>query len=97
MSPSHKHPQGCFSSFLGYDVLEFLLDMPDTSKFLNSNYMEGKSEDISDAAEDTKEYWEEEIEFLEARLRGEQGEIDDEDRTSCEEALSAAKENLASL
>ena len=53
--------------------------------------------DISDGAEDTKEYWEEEIEFLEARLRGEQGEIDAEDRSSCEEALKIAKANLASL
>jgi len=59
--------------------------------------MDNKSEDISDGAEDTKEYWEDEIEFLEARLRGEQGEIDGEDRSSCEEALKIAKENLASL
>lgn len=71
--------------------------MPDTNRFLKSEYMDGKSEDISDGAEDTKEYWEEEIEFLEARLRGEQGEIDAEDRSSCEEALKIAKENLASL
>jgi len=41
------------------------------------------------------EHWEDEIDFLEARLRGEQGEIDPEDRETCEEALAIAKENLA--
>lgn len=71
--------------------------MPDTNRFLNSKYMDGKSEDIPDGAEDTKDYWEEQISFLENRLNGEQGEIDDEDRASCEEALQIAKENLASL
>lgn len=70
--------------------------MPDTNRFLNSRYMDDKSEDISDGAEETKEYWEDEIDFLEARLRGEHGEIDAEDRSSCEEALKIAKENLAS-
>jgi len=59
--------------------------------------MDDKSEDIDESVEDTKEHWEEEIEFLEARLNGEHGEIDDEDRESCEEALKIAKENLASL
>lgn len=71
--------------------------MPDTNRFLKSEYMDNKSEDISDGQKDTKEYWEEEIAFLEERLNGEQGEIDDEDKSSCEEALKIAKENLSSL
>ncbi len=33
--------------------------------------------------------------FLEARLNGSQGDIDIEDRAACEEALKAAKVNLA--
>ena len=41
------------------------------------------------------EHWLEEIEFLEQRLRGEQGDIDKDDRETCEEALAIAKENLA--
>ncbi len=41
------------------------------------------------------EHWEEEIEFLEQRLRGEQGDIDQDDRDACTEALAIAKENLA--
>ena len=71
--------------------------MSGTDRFLRSGYVDGESEDIGDGGEDTKEYWEEEISFLEERLNGEQGEIDDEDRASCEEALKIAKENLASL
>ena len=66
--------------------------MPDTNRFLKSEYMDGKSEDISDGAEEDTGIKEEEIEFLEARLRR-QGEIDAEDRSSCEEALKIAKEN----
>ena len=42
-----------------------------------------------------KNYWIDEIAFLEARLNGSQGDIDSEDRLACEEALKAAKENLA--
>ena len=40
-------------------------------------------------------YWIDEIAFLEARLNGSQGDIDSEDRAACEEALQAAKANLA--
>ncbi|WP_255444596.1 hypothetical protein [Synechococcus sp. PROS-U-1] len=40
-------------------------------------------------------YWIDEIAFLEARLNGSQGDIDNEDRAACEEALKAAKANLA--
>ena len=42
------------------------------------------------------EHWLEEIEFLEQRLRGDQGDIDNEDKETCEEALAIAKEKLAS-
>ncbi len=42
-----------------------------------------------------KGYWIDEIAFLEARLNGSQGDIDNEDRAACEEALKAAKANLA--
>ena len=41
------------------------------------------------------EHWQEEIDFLEQRLRGDQGEIDKDDRDTCLEALAIAKENLA--
>ena len=43
-----------------------------------------------------KEYWIDEISFLESRLNGSQGDIDSEDRSACEEALKIAKENLSS-
>ena len=42
-----------------------------------------------------RHHWIEEIAFLEARLNGSQGDIDKEDRAACEEALKAAKVNLA--
>ena len=42
-----------------------------------------------------RHHWIEEIAFLEARLNGSQGDIDKEDRSACEEALKAAKVNLA--
>ena len=41
------------------------------------------------------DHWIEEIAFLVARLNGNHGEIDKEDRAACEEALKAAKINLA--
>lgn len=41
-----------------------------------------------------RNHWIAEIAFLEARLNGSQGEIDNEDRIACEEALRAAKINL---
>jgi hypothetical protein len=40
------------------------------------------------------EHWLEEIEFLEQRLRGEQGDIDKDDKEACEVALAIAKEKL---
>ena len=43
-----------------------------------------------------KDYWIDEIAFLEARLNGSQGEIDAEDRSACEQALKTAKSNLSS-
>lgn len=41
------------------------------------------------------EHWQEEIDFLEERLRGGQGDIDKDDKETCIEALAIAKENLA--
>jgi hypothetical protein len=41
------------------------------------------------------EHWQEEIDFLERRLRGEQGDIDKDDKETCTEALAIAKGNLA--
>ena len=43
----------------------------------------------------SKEYWIDEIAFLEARLSGSQGDIDSDDRKACEEALKVAKVNLS--
>ncbi len=43
-----------------------------------------------------KDYWIDEIAFLESRLNGSQGDIDSEDRLACEEALKIAKQNLSS-
>ena len=42
-----------------------------------------------------KTYWMDEIDFLEARLNGDQGDIDSDDRKACEEALKLAKMNLS--
>ena len=42
-----------------------------------------------------RQHWMEEIAFLEARLNGSHGDIDKEDRVACEEAMKAAKINLA--
>ena len=53
------------------------------------------SEPVTDQQGKDKAYWIDEIAFLEARLNGSQGEIDNEDRAACEEALKAAKANLA--
>ncbi len=49
---------------------------------------------MSDTTKD-RNYWIDEIAFLEARLNGSQGDIDKDDRAACEEALKAAKSNLA--
>ena len=40
------------------------------------------------------EHWEDEISFLEDRLGGMHGDIDDEDREACVDALEIAKTNL---
>ena len=53
------------------------------------------SEQVTDQQNKDKGYWIDEIAFLEARLNGSQGDIDNEDRAACEEALKAAKANLA--
>ena len=50
---------------------------------------------VTDQQDKNKTYWIDEIAFLEARLNGSQGDIDNEDRAACEEALKAAKANLA--
>ena len=42
----------------------------------------------------SKEYWMDEIAFLEARLNGSQGDIDSDDRKACEVALKLAQGNL---
>ena len=41
-----------------------------------------------------RHYWIDEIAFLEARLNGSQGDIDQDDRAACEDALKAAIDNL---
>ena len=53
------------------------------------------SEQVTDQQNKDKGYWIDEIAVLEARLNGSQGDIDNEDRAACEEALKAAKANLA--
>ena len=50
---------------------------------------------VTDQQDKDRAYWIDEIAFLEARLNGSQGDIDSEDRAACEEALTAAKANLA--
>jgi hypothetical protein len=40
------------------------------------------------------EHWEDEIQFLNDRLSGKHGDIDEEDREACEDALEIAKANL---
>ena len=50
---------------------------------------------VTDQQDKDKTYWIDEIAFLKARLNGSQGDIDNEDRAACEEALKAAKANLA--
>ena len=53
------------------------------------------SKRVTDQQDKGRAYWIDEIAFLEARLNGSQGDIDSEDRAACEEALKAAKANLA--
>lgn len=54
------------------------------------------SKRVTDQQGKDKNYWIDEIAFLEARLNGSQGDIDNEDQAACEKALKAAKANLAS-
>ena len=49
---------------------------------------------MTDQQNKGKDYWIDEIAFLESRLNGSQGDIDSEDRAACEDALKAAKANL---
>ena len=51
---------------------------------------------MANDSDKSKDYWIDEISFLESRLNGSQGDIDSEDRLACEEALKIAKENLSS-
>ena len=53
------------------------------------------SKRVTDQQDKGRAYWIDAIAFLEARLNGSQGDIDSEDRAACEEALKAAKANLA--
>ena len=55
------------------------------------------SKQMTDEQNKDKTYWIDEIAFLEARLNGSQGDIDNEDRNACEEALKAAKAKLAAF
>ena len=55
------------------------------------------SERVTDQQSKDKNYWIDEIAFLEARLNGSQGDIDTEDQAACEEALKVAKANLAAF
>ena len=52
---------------------------------------------VMDQQNKDKDYWIDEIAFLESRLNGSQGDIDNDDRAACEEALKAAREKLASF
>ena len=52
------------------------------------------SDFINDSITLGVEHWEDEIQFLNDRLSGKHGDIDDEDREACEEALKIAKTNL---
>lgn len=55
------------------------------------------SKQVTDEQNKDKTYWIDEIAFLEARLNGSQGDIDNEDRNACEEALKTAKAKLATF
>ena len=56
---------------------------------------DSRQRQMSNESDKNKEYWIDEIAFLEARLNGSQGDIDSEDRSACEEALKTAKTNLS--
>ena len=58
---------------------------------------EFSAQGVMDQQNQDKDYWIDEIAFLESRLNGSQGDIDNDDRAACEEALKAAREKLASF
>ena len=66
--------------------------MKDDDFYLDGDNDDDSATSITDLG---TEHWQEEIDFLEQRLRGDQGEIDKDDRDTCLEALAIAKENLA--
>ena len=59
--------------------------------------LEFSAQAVMDQQIKDKDYWIDEIAFLESRFNGRQGAIDSDDRAACEDALKAARENLASF
>ena len=59
--------------------------------------LELSAQGVMEQQNQDKDYWIDEIAFLESRLNGSQGDIDNDDRAACEEALKAAREKLASF
>ena len=59
--------------------------------------LEFSAQGVMEQQNQDKDYWIAEIAFLESRLNGSQGDIDNDDRAACEEALKAAREKLASF
>ena len=59
--------------------------------------LEFSAQGVMEQQNQDKNYWIDEIAFLESRLNGSQGDIDNDDRAACEEALKAAREKLASF
>ena len=59
--------------------------------------LEFSAQGVMDQQNKDKDYWIDEIAFLESRLNGSQGDIDNDDRAACEEALKASREKLASF
>ena len=59
--------------------------------------LEFSAQGVMEQQNKDKDYWIDEIAFLESRLNGSQGDIDSDDRAACEEALKAAREKLASF
>ncbi len=62
---------------------------------MKREYKDSRQRQMSNESEKNREYWIDEIAFLEARLNGSQGDIDSEDRSACEEALKTAKTNFS--
>ena len=59
--------------------------------------LEFSAQGVMEQQNKDKNYWIDEIAFLASRLNGSQGDIDNDDRAACEEALKAAREKLASF